>query len=77
MKKFVLVLVVLGVVAALGYLLGTAGGRARRNDLLARVRKSSEEAAEPEIDLRETASETAEPATETAEKVGDAVSAPN
>jgi hypothetical protein len=59
MKKFVLVLVGLGVVAAIAYLMGTDGGRATRDDVLSRLRKNSEDAV-PEIDLREQASEVAE-----------------
>jgi hypothetical protein len=42
MRKFFLVLVVLGIVASVGYLLGTEDGRARRDDALAKVRKKSD-----------------------------------
>jgi hypothetical protein len=59
MKKFLLVLVGLGVVAAIVYLMGTDGGRHRRDDVLSRVRKNSEDAV-PEIDLREQTGEAAE-----------------
>jgi hypothetical protein len=43
-KKLVMVLVVLGIAAAIGYLMGTEGGRARRDDVLARRRKASADA---------------------------------
>ena len=69
MKKFALVLVVLGVAAAIAYLLGTEGGRARRDDVLSRVRKAADSDGEPEIDLRETATEVAESGAEIADKV--------
>jgi hypothetical protein len=63
MKKFVLVLVVLGVVAAIVYLMRNEGGRARLDDLVSRARRSSDASGvEPEIDLREPASEATEPA---------------
>jgi hypothetical protein len=39
MKKLVLILVGLGIIAAIVYLVGTDGGRDRRDDLLARARK--------------------------------------
>jgi hypothetical protein len=39
-----MVLVILGIAAAIGYLMGTEGGRARRDDVLARRRKASSEA---------------------------------
>jgi hypothetical protein len=76
-KRFVLVLAVLGLVAAVGYLLGTESGRVRRDNLLARLRESSDGAGEPDIDLRGMASETAESAAATAEKIGDAIGAPS
>jgi hypothetical protein len=41
--KLVMVLVVLGIAGAIGYLMGTEGGRARRDDVLARRRKASTE----------------------------------
>jgi hypothetical protein len=69
MKKFLLVLVVLGVTAAIVYLMGTEGGRARRDDLFSRARKNSEGGAKPEVDLRETASEVAESGAELADNV--------
>jgi len=72
MKKFALVLVVLGVAAAIGYFLGTEGGRARRDDVLSRLRKADSEG-EPEIDLRETASDVAESGVESADKIASAV----
>lgn len=46
--KLVLVLVILGIAGAIGYLMGTEGGRARRDDALARRRKAKGEA---EIDV--------------------------
>ena len=39
-KKLVMVLVILGIAAAMGYLMGTEGGRARRDDVLSRRRKA-------------------------------------
>ena len=69
MKKLALVLAVLGIVAAIGYLLGTEGGRARRDAALSRVRKTADSGGEPDIDLRETASDVAEAGAETADKV--------
>jgi hypothetical protein len=47
-KKLVMVLVILGVAAAIGYLMGTEGGRARRDDALARRRKAG---SDPETEL--------------------------
>ena len=73
MKKVLLVLVILGVAAAIGYLLGTEGGRARRDDALSRLRKTAEDVGEPEIDLRETVSDVVESGAEIADKVSDAV----
>jgi len=72
MKKLALVLVALGVAAAIGYLLGTEGGRARRDDVLSRLRKASSEV-EPEIDLRETAGDVAESGAEIVDKIASAV----
>jgi hypothetical protein len=69
MKKFLLVLVVLGVLAAIVYLVGTESGRARRDELVSRARKNTEGVAEPDIDLRET-SEVAESGAELTEDVG-------
>lgn len=73
MKKLVVVLVILGVAAAIGYLLGTEGGRARRDDALSRLRKAADDAGEPEIDLRETASDVVDSGAEIADKVVGAV----
>jgi len=42
MRKFFLILVVLGIVAAVGYVLGTEDGRGRRDDVLSKVRKKSD-----------------------------------
>jgi hypothetical protein len=67
MKKFVLVLFGLGIIAAVVYLVATEGGRDRRDDLLARVRKGSEGIDGPEIDLREQGSDLAESASDLAE----------
>ena len=47
MKKLLLIVLVLGIAAAIAYLLGTDTGRARRDALLARARKADE----VEIDL--------------------------
>ena len=50
MKKLLLILLVLGLVAAIAYVFGTEAGRARRDDLLARAgRKSTSD--DVEIDL--------------------------
>jgi hypothetical protein len=76
MKKFLLVLVGLGVLAAIVYLMGTEGGRARRDDLITRARKSSEDAATPEIDLREQASEVAESGADLAENAANKIGVP-
>jgi hypothetical protein len=70
MKKFLLVLVTLGVIAAIVYLMGTEGGRARRDDLLSR-------ASNKEIDLREEASEVAESRIDLAEDAANNVGAHN
>ena len=43
-KKLAMVLVVLGAAAVIGYLMGTEGGRARRDEVLARRRMASSEA---------------------------------
>ena len=52
MKKLLLILLVLGLVAAIAYVFGTDAGRARRDDLLARAgRRSSSDDDEIEIDL--------------------------
>ena len=51
MKKFLLILPVLGIVAAIVYAFGTAAGRARRDDLLARAKRSSSSDDKVEIDL--------------------------
>jgi hypothetical protein len=47
MKKLLVVLLVLGLAAAIAYLLGTDAGRARRDNLLARARQADD----VEIDL--------------------------
>jgi hypothetical protein len=77
MKKFVLVLVGLGVLAAIVYLMGTDSGRDRRDDLLSRARKNSEGGATPEIDLREQATEVAESAADQAQDAVDKVATLN
>ena len=41
--KLVMVLVILGIAGAIGYFMGTEGGRARRDDALPRRRKASSE----------------------------------
>ena len=52
MKKLLLILLVLGLIAAIAYAFGTDAGRARRDDLLARAgRRSSSDDDEIEIDL--------------------------
>jgi hypothetical protein len=76
MKKFLLVLVGLGAIAAIVYLVGTEGGRARRDDLLSRARKNSEGGAQPEIDLREQASELAESGADLAEDAASKIGTP-
>jgi|tagenome__1003787_1003787.scaffolds.fasta_scaffold20456291_2 hypothetical protein len=75
MKKLALVLVVLGFTAAVAYLLGTEGGRARRDDALSKVRKVADRDAETEIDLRETASDVAQSGTDIAGDVAREVGA--
>jgi hypothetical protein len=59
MKRFMLVLVGLGAIAAIVYLMGTEGGRDRRDEVLSRARKRSERGPTPEIDLREPTNEVA------------------
>jgi hypothetical protein len=77
MKKFLLVLVGLGVLAAIVYLMGTEGGRAHRDDLLTRAGKNSEDGATPEIDLRARAGEVAESGADLAEDASSRIGAPN
>jgi len=76
MKKLALVLVVLGVAAAIAYLMGTEGGRARKDAAVARIRKAGDTEAEPEIDLRETASDVVESGADIADKVANSVGVP-
>jgi hypothetical protein len=73
MKKLLLVLLVLGVAAAIAYLLGTESGRARRDDIVSRVRKTSEVDREPEIDLTDTAGKAEEISTKTARELDSAI----
>jgi hypothetical protein len=54
MKKLLLIVLVLGIAAAIAYLLGTDAGRARRDALLARARKADE----VEIDLTDPSTAT-------------------
>jgi hypothetical protein len=77
MKKLVLVLVALGVIAAIVYLMSTEGGRARRDDLLSRASKNGEGVATPEIDLREDTSNVAESGADLAEDAANEVGANN
>ena len=56
MKKFAVVLVVLGVTAAIAYLKGTQSGRARSDAAVSRIRKAIDREGEPAIDLRESPS---------------------
>jgi hypothetical protein len=51
MKKLLLILLVLGVVAAIAYVFGTEGGRERRDDLLARAGRKPSSDNDVEIDL--------------------------
>ena len=53
MKKLVLILLFLGLAAAIVYLLGTNAGRSRRDSLLARARKANNDV---EIDLTDQSS---------------------
>jgi hypothetical protein len=76
MKKFLLLLVGLGVIAAIGYLMGTEGGRARRDELVKRARKIPEDGATPEIDLREQAGEVAESGADLAQDAADRIGVP-
>jgi len=73
MKKLALVLVVLGVAAAIGYLMGTEGGKARKDAVVSRVRKPADPGVSPNSKLRETASDVAESGAEIAEKVANKV----
>ena len=73
MKKFLLVLLVLGVAAAIAYLLGTESGRARRDDMISRVRGTSGSGREPEIDLTDTTGEAAETGTKIADEVDSGI----
>ena len=73
MKKLVLVLVVLGVAAAIGYLVGTDGGRARKDAAVSRLRKARDGDPEPEIDVREAANDVVESGAGIAEKVANTV----
>jgi hypothetical protein len=50
-KKLLLILLVLGLAAAIAYVLGTEGGRARRDDLLARAGRKSSSHDDVDIDL--------------------------
>jgi len=50
-KKLLVILFVLGIVAAIAYAFGTEAGRARRDDLLARAGKRSSSNDGVEIDL--------------------------
>jgi hypothetical protein len=52
MKKLLLILLVLGIAAAIAYAFGTESGRARRDELLARAGGGSSDG-EIEIDLTE------------------------
>jgi hypothetical protein len=50
-KKLLLILLVLGLAAAIAYVFGTDAGRARRDDLLARAGSKSSSNDDVEIDL--------------------------
>jgi hypothetical protein len=50
-KKLLLILPVLGIIAAAAYVFGTNAGRARRDDLLARAGRKSSSDDKVEIDL--------------------------
>jgi hypothetical protein len=76
MKRLLLVLLALGVAAAIAYLLGTESGRARRDAMVSRVRKTSEVGREPEIDLTERAGEAEEISTKIADEIGSASGTP-
>lgn len=42
MKRLLMIVLILGVAAAIGYLVGTEGGRTHRDELLARARGASD-----------------------------------
>jgi hypothetical protein len=80
MKKFVLMLAGLGIIAAIVYLMGTRGGRARRDALLSRTSENAVDGVAPEIDLREQAhgvAEDAEDEVDLHDDAGDDVGALN
>jgi hypothetical protein len=74
--KLVLVLLGLGVVAAIAYLMGTESGRGRRDDLVSRARKTSGGDVS-EIDLREQASELAESGADLADDAASRIGTSN
>ena len=51
MKKLLLILLALGIVAAVAYVFGTDAGRARRDGLMARAGRKSSSDDDVEIDL--------------------------
>ena len=66
MKKFVLILVILGVTAAIAYLFGTDSGRVRRYDLLSPARKT-------ETHVEKVASDAADSAKKFADNVSSEI----
>ena len=54
MKKLFMIMMLLGVVAAIGYVLGTESGRARRDELVLRLKGGSDTSSESgatEVDI--------------------------
>ena len=76
MKKLLLVLLVLGVTAAIAYLMGTEDGRARRDAIVGKVRTTPEAGREREIDLTETTGDTEEITTKIADEVSSGPGTP-
>jgi hypothetical protein len=55
--KVSIVLFITGVIAAISYLMGTESGRERRDGLVARVRKTSNSAADSATDVIDSATD--------------------
>ena len=51
--KVSIVVVIAALVAVIGYLMGTEDGRGRRDDLVARIRKTSDRAVDSTVDAVE------------------------
>lgn len=57
MKKLLLLLGLLGIATAIGYLIGTEDGRAMRDRMLGKLRRSTDDAFDELIDVTEAASD--------------------